>query len=237
MTLINVSIDDVSPHPRAGTGVLRACERVLESVPSVKFTLFVPVAYWRTLGAEATETPLYIGDYPEFCRELCDLPRETFEVCYHGLYHGIPRVSNNDEFRDLTEEQARERLSTMVDLADRACRGLFKKIVRPPAWRMSEGSIRAARALGFETLALARFDYALATYAGADTEKKDTVYATCSPPFQPLELVEKTEIVYHSCEWDRSYLSLQMSEELIEFLTRAMISGAQCRFIEDLRQS
>ena len=33
-----------------------------------------------------------------------------------------------------------------------------------------------------------------------------------------MSFSEKTEIVYHACEWDRNYLNKDMSENLKDFL-------------------
>ena len=76
---VNVSIDDVSPHPRSSTKVIDQCYKLIDSFPDIKFTLFVPTAYWRTMRAEiATKEPLVISKYPEFCEELKKLPVVNF---------------------------------------------------------------------------------------------------------------------------------------------------------------
>ena len=75
---------------------------------SAKFTLFVPVAYWRTRGHTATEKPLILNEHREFCEILKLLPKTNFEIGYHGLLHGIPGISNNDEFQNLNYEQAKQ---------------------------------------------------------------------------------------------------------------------------------
>ena len=36
----------------------------------------------------------------------------------------------------------------------------------------------------------------------------------------PLSLVNKTEIVYHACEWDKNYFSKKLSEDLSVFLEK-----------------
>ena len=95
---------------------------------------------------------------------------------------------------------------------------LSSRSLRPPAWRMSSDSIRAAKDFGIEILALATWPYALETYGGAQNNYEYVVYENCCPPHKPLELLEKTEIVYHSCEWDKNYLSVENKNELQEFL-------------------
>ena len=65
---VNISIDDVSPHPLSSTKILEQCYRLIEEFEDIKFTLFVPIAYWRTIGPTATKEPLFIHQYSEFCQ-------------------------------------------------------------------------------------------------------------------------------------------------------------------------
>lgn len=221
MHKINISIDDVSPHPRSSIKVLDRCFEIIEEFPKAKFSLFVPIAYWRTVKRSvATQQPLVISQYPEFCNYIKKLPKNNFEICYHGLYHGIPGKSDNDEFQYLNYDQAKNVFNTMFEIVKLAdMNDCFKKIFRPPAWRMSPGSIQAARDAGIEVLALSSVDYAKKVYAGEELKKKDVVYSTCCPPFDELSLTHKTELVYHACEWDKNYLSKELSRQLSEFLS------------------
>jgi hypothetical protein len=70
-------------------------------------------------------------------------------------------------------------------------------------------------------------------YKGEDKKFGKVVYFTSCPPFSPLELVEKTEIVYHACEWDKNYFSKEMSSELGSFL-RTNSGNYSFSFIEGL---
>ena len=219
---LNISIDDVSPHPRSSIKVVEVCKGLIKRFPDIKFSLFIPAAYWRSINCghkTATSSPLNIDEYDRFCTYLKSLPQNNFELCYHGLFHGIPHKSNNDEFHHLNYEEAIEKFNTMFEITKRA--GLykdFKKIFRPPAWRMSPDSIKAAQDVGIEILALSPDEYAKKTYQGADEAFKSVVYYNVNPPFKKLKLFNKTEIVYHACEWDKNYLSVKMANELIEFL-------------------
>lgn len=216
---INISIDDVSPHPRSSTQVLEQCRRILKRFPDAKFTLFVPLAYWRTQGPTATSIPLEIDKFPEFCDELRGLPKESYELAYHGLHHGIPDRSNNDELKDVGIDDARVIIGKMKEIATKA--GLvddFKGILRPPAWRMSPDAFQACLEAGITTFALSDVDYALASYQGVE-RTVNAVFCDAVPPFKPLVQKEQVEIVYHACEWDKNYLSDSMAEELMEFLS------------------
>ena len=44
----------------------------------------------------------------------------------------------------------------------------------------------------------------------------------------------KTEIVYHACEWDRNYLSVEKAKELIDFLKKYDDESLEFCFMEDL---
>ena len=213
---INISIDDISPHPQASTKVLHNCYKLIEKFEDIKFTLFIPLAYWRTIGITATEHALRLDKCSESCKVLRNLP-SNFEIGYHGLFHGIPRINNNDEFQHLSFSEALKRFEMMKKIADNA-ELEFKNYFRPPAWRMSPEAILAAQEWGIEILALSPELYAKKTYDKADEAFSNVVYYNVNPPFKPLELYEKTEAVYHACEWDKNYLSEQKTDELIRFL-------------------
>jgi len=83
---------------------------------------------------------------------------------------------------------------------------------------MSADAIKAARDLNIEILALSPKQYAKDIYQGEEENFENIVYYNVNPPLDPLKLYEKTEIVYHACEWDQNYLSVQKAEELNNFL-------------------
>ena len=118
---INISIDDISPHPKSSLKVLEQCNDILNEFPDAKFTLFVPMAYWRTQKKEvATEDPLCLHWYPEFCEQLRKLPKDVYEIGYHGLFHGVPEVTDNDEFDKLGVLQTLTTLDAMQEIAEKA---------------------------------------------------------------------------------------------------------------------
>jgi len=225
MFSFNISIDDISPHPLSSTRVLARCYELIEEFEDIKFTLFIPVSYWRTMPPQEgrpdtrTEAPLQINLYHEFCEELRNLPKKNFEIGYHGYFHGIPNQSNNDEFQHLTYNQTKERLELMFQtVEDAGLKEKFKPIFRPPAWRMSAEAIKAAKDLGIEILALSAKPKYKETYGGEDENFENVVYYNVNPPFDPLTLCDTTEVVYHACEWDKNYLDEQKTEDLKRFL-------------------
>ncbi len=217
--MINISIDDVSPHPFSSVKVLENCQKLIDEFKDIKISLFIPISYWRTIGNTATKIPLSIDMFPDFCEVLKNLSPKNYELGYHGYHHGIPMKSNNDEFKDINTDQANKLFDAMFDTVTKA--GLsshFKPIFRPPAWRMSPAAIKVARERGIKLLALSRDDYAMETYKGEQDQQNDVVYFDCAPPIKDLEKLDINEIVYHACEWDRNYLSNEKVDELINFL-------------------
>ncbi len=233
--LVNISIDDVSPHPLSSTRVLERCRELIRKFPDIKFTLFVPTSYWRTVKKEiATKHPLQLDMFPEFCEEIRNLPKSNFEIGYHGHHHGIPGVTDNDEMKSLSYENSGALLEAMKTIVERSgLEGTFKKIIRPPAWRMSAHAIRRFRDEGFEVFALSPDEYALETYEDEYKKRDDVIFYNVCPPFKEYNLFPKTEIVYHACEWDKNYLSEEMSETLSEFLSDN-IEDIKFSFMKDM---
>jgi len=228
---VNISIDDITPHPHSSTKVLDRCFELIDIFPNIKFTLFVPVAYYRTIESppqSVCKSPLYLYEHPDFCEKLLNLPDSNFEIGFHGVYHGIPNVSNNDEFKDLDEDETMSKVLEMFRVVNEA--GLASKmelVFRPPAFKMSADSIRVMRRLGF-VFALHDDPYYTDTYGGEhlkkdrmffeDIKADDVVCVTGYPPHKPLNFLEKTEIMYHACDWDKNYLSEDLCSDLVDFL-------------------
>ena len=217
---VNISIDDVSPHPMSSVKVLDRCFETIEIFPDIKFTLFVPMAYWRQRPPTRTEIPLELQVFPDFCDIIRDLPKKNFEIGYHGLWHGVPPHNNNDEFKEVDYETADKKLKNMFHIEHVAkLKGIFKPIFRPPAWKLSPDGFKACSDNGIDIFAISPKEGPKSVYSGADEAYK-CVYYNCNPPFDPLVMHPKTEIVYHACEWDRNYLSVEKTKELIDFLKK-----------------
>ncbi len=237
MNKLNISIDDVSPHPLSSTKVLKSCEKIIQRFPDVKISLFVPASYWRTVRQGViTNMPLQI-DLPlfkDFCEEIKNLDDKNFELCYHGFYHGIPGENDNNEFMYFNKKEATDRYNLIFQIIDSAgLKDKFKMVFRPPGWSISKESIQAARELGFKVLALNPEKKYKERSSFEDEKGKDVVYMTAAPPFFPLEVLPKTEIVYHACEWDKNYLGPELTDNLIKFLEENE-GKYQFAFIEDL---
>jgi len=171
----------------------------------------------------STKFPLQLHMFSEFCQALRSLPKENFEVGYHGFYHGIPGKTDNDEMRNLTYDQCCKMLDAIFDVIKKAdLEDTFSPILRPPAWRMSHESFDACRDKGIEVLALSPDTYGDGSldYGKKAEEFKNVVYYNVCPPQKELKLFSKTEIVYHACDWDKNYLSKEMTDSLIGFLQK-----------------
>lgn len=216
---VNISIDDVTPHPLSSTDVLDKCSQLINFFPDIKISLFVPTAYWRTIK-EVTRTPapLQISNFPKFCQTLRDLPSKNYEIGFHGHYHGIPGQSDNDEFQHLNYSEASEKINLMLEEVHAAALSdKFKKIFRPPAWRLSPDSFRALADNGFELFALTDLPHIKEVFSGEEDNHPCT-FSNQYPPFRELKVEENCGIVYHACEWDRNYLSKTMVTNLKNFL-------------------
>ena len=232
---VNISIDDISPHPRSSTGVLDRCFEVIEEFPEAKFTLFIPMSYWRTIKpGTQTEKPFQLDMFPDFCKKIRELPVENFEIGFHGFHHGIPGVSDNDEMKSLSEDNAKKLFSAMFDICKKAdLFDRFSPILRPPAWRMSPDCFKVAEEFGIEILALSPKQYAIDTYGGSEKSFRKVVYYNVNPPFEDLKLYPSTEIVYHACECDKNYLSKDLTSELIQFLKKN-INSIRFSFMDEM---
>ncbi len=239
MRKVNISIDDVTPHPRSSIAVVRQCERILAKVPTAKFTLFVPTAYWRSVPTppeSLCQSPYLLRNFPEFCGQLRNLAPDSYEIGFHGHFHGIPGRSNNDELRSLSEDQATDLFQTMMaEVSEAGLLDVFKPILRPPAWRMSPGAFDAAQGK-FEILALHPSETYTSIYGGKQNEsfwQNRIVYQDASPPNESIpDSWDTLEIVMHACEWDRNFLSDSQADMLISLFES---SGAVGAFIGDLR--
>ena len=229
---VNISIDDVTIHPDSNITVLKRCEELIKKYPLIKFSLFVPTAYWRTKkSGTTTDQPLNISMLPDFCELMKNLPDENYEIGYHGHFHGIPEKSDNDEFQYLNYDETMEKIDLMFKEVHKAgLQDKMKKIFRPPAWRLSPDAFRALSDRGFELFALTDLPHIKKVYAGEERNHPCT-WSNQYPPFRPLEVTEKCGIVYHACQWDQNFLSIDMKNQLDSFL---MYNDCEFVFLEGL---
>ena len=153
MNKFSLSLDDFSPHPRAGFNFesIVWCNKLIERFPDVKISLFVPAAYSRL-----NERQYYLTDFPEWVKMVKELP-DNYRICPHGLFHRRTitdfvfhkkEASNNDEFQFLNKTQAKVTIHKM--LAEFENVGLkYSKVFRPPGWKISLSSAEVLTTMGF----------------------------------------------------------------------------------------
>ena len=227
-TKLAISIDDITPHPKSSIRVVDRCFELISEFPDIKFNLFVPTAYWRTVPSpqeSLCERPLKLSSFPDFCESLRNLPEKNFEIGLHGHFHGIPGVSNNDEFKSISFSEAEHKFNQMFDEIYAArLDNHVKPIFRPPAWRMSPDAINAAFNCGISLLTLSPKDYAQQTYCNEHEKSGKFTLYDANPPFDELSEsikdFKKYEVVYHACEWDKNYMSKDLTIQLKNWIDR-----------------
>lgn len=210
MYRINISVDDVCPHPKSSLKFLNLCDGLIGEFPDIKFTFFIPMAY-RLVG----ELEYRVDKYKKFCDEINVLSSSNFEIGWHGYNHDIWDKSfqcKNREFSHLDYKETSDIFDNMLRVAKDA--GIIEKFIpvfRPPAFKISKDACLYC------------------------DNKKIIVSKSVNvnPPAKPLKLFDKTEILYHACEWDRSYFSEERCKELKNFL-RDNIDSVKFVFIRDL---
>ena len=225
MATFNLSLDDFSPHPRAGLDfkVIDQCNRLIEKYPEIKINLFTPAAYCR-LGEE----PCFLSDNMEWVARAKDLP-DNYRINLHGLYHrrtgGKHPVSNNDEWQFLNYDEAKHKMVEMVN--EFKVVGLkFYNTFRPPGWKIS---ISAARAL---------------TEKGAIIAGNEEYFNRISPKVSDLKWVSynwditspckiKGDVIAygHTSDWTNNYMDDTRYNLVDELL---MSDNFEFKFIEEM---
>lgn len=212
---LNISIDDISPHPKSSTKILNKCNDIISVFNEVKFTLFIPMAFTRL-----KEKTYFISENENFCNTLSNLSSENFELGWHGYYHGIINNSNNDEFRYLKYNDCSRILDLMYKEAEKAkIKHLFKPIFRPPAFHMSSDCFKCLYENGIKKLCIS----SKINYNNSEEEFIKlggfVNYYNANPPLISFPENKDTYAFYHACEWDVSYLNDFLKDDLIKFIT------------------
>lgn len=163
MRKFNLSLDDMSPHPRAGLNFesIEWCDKLIEKYPFLCINLFVPTSYCR-LGEGQND--YHISKYRDWVNKLDALPKLNYRINFHGVNHSrqyypsnqkryakYPK-SNNDEWQYLNYKDAQD-LVTMM-LQDFKAMGLSHvKTFRPPGWKVSKDAVRALQDAKFGVIA------------------------------------------------------------------------------------
>lgn len=225
MVNFNLSLDDFSPHPRAGLDfkAIRQCNRLIVKYPDIRINLFVPAAYCR-LG----EKPCFLSDNLTWVDQVKHLPN-NYRINLHGLYHrrtgGTKPVSNNDEWQFLNYSEAVHKMSEMTNEFEIV--GLdYHKTFRPPGWKISVGSARAFTEKGF--LIAGNTEY----FNTINTKVSGLNWVSYNWDMTAPCKVDRDVIAYgHTSDWTNNYMNDERYN-LIDFLLSS--SSFEFKFLEEL---
>jgi Uncharacterized protein conserved in bacteria (DUF2334) len=164
VSVFNLSLDDVCAHPKCTPfpSIIDLCNKLIERWPGIKIDFFISSAY-----ARLNEEPYFLAQYPEWVKQMNELPAANFRFNTHGFWHRRLSKqhgnSNNGEFEYLTKQQAHTVLVHMIGEFEAA--GLkYEKVFRAPGFRLSRGSAEALTELGFSIAG--KKDYSKANIPG-----------------------------------------------------------------------
>ena len=136
---IQIGIDDLCPRPTQGFELWHNVETLLDA--GLKVDAFVTFGMVREMYG-----PYYLWKHPEFVDRLHEVSdRPGFALNVHGMTHGwgergFPNFSNNDEFLLGDKKTLDERL-TMIDSFIEESGLQFKKVFRPPGFKISPDGV------------------------------------------------------------------------------------------------
>lgn len=133
----NLNFDDLVPH----YSDITLLERLVEIFPKIKITIFMSAN--SRVGRDCN-----ILNNPEFCQRIAQLPKNNFEIGFHGYYHHLNDWARTPEFKYLSKKEATDIL--------RKCERVFKKAgiefirgFRPPRFELSKGTQEALEDLNY----------------------------------------------------------------------------------------
>lgn len=211
-TVVNISIDDVCPHPIMRFYAVSRITDLLDKYPNLKCSLFVPTRLKRYKYKEK-EYPL--ENYPDFVDQLKSLPSKNFEICYHGHMHGNSKPkSNNDEFRYIDKQKTIELLNESKKVFDSL--GLtVNPVFRPPGFWMNAEAFAGCKEFGIKVLALHNKKQYIACYAGEHLKYERVIYIGRQPDNN-----RHVELLFHAGKDQKDFLNKQMFKELCKKLDK-----------------
>lgn len=205
-TIVNISIDDVCPHPIMGLDAVYRVADLISLYPNLKCSIFMPT---RLCRYKYKEKKYPIEDYPDFIEKIKQLPPNNFEICYHGHLHGYEKTkSNNDEFRYINEEESFLKLTESETIFEQV-ELKTSKVFRPPGFWMSKDAFAGCKKFGIKTLALNNKQNYLKCYNGANACYSNVIYIGKQP--DDLKFIE---LLFHAGKDQKDFLNKIMLKQL-----------------------
>lgn len=223
MRKFNLSLDDMSPHPRAGLGFesIKWCNKLMDEHPGLKVNLFVPAAYCR-LG----EQPSYLSQHPHWVLGVNKL-RANYRIGCHGVFHrrvdGKHPDSNNDEFQFLNSKEALRLIIAMQSEFRKAQLG-YHRTFRPPGWKISRSAAQELVNVGY--LIAGNEEYRKLT--GSSEEN----WVSCNWDLTgPCNVAGDIVAYGHTSDWTNNYMNEERYNLIKELLGK---ESFDFRFIEEM---
>ena len=205
---IQIGIDDLCPRPTQGFELWHNVETLLDA--GLKVDAFVTFGMVREMYG-----PYYLWKHPEFVDRLHEVSdRPGFALNVHGMTHGwgergFPNFSNNDEFLLGDKKTLDERL-TMIDSFIEESGLPFKKVFRPPGFKISPDGVTLLKDHGYTHLSLYKGHktghYYEDGYSKLDLDGIKVHYSNCAPPAD--ELIDgDLAATYHFSTWMENAIS------------------------------
>lgn len=178
---IQIGIDDLCPRPTQSFELWHNVEKLLNA--GLKVDLFVTFAMVRD-----GDGPYVLRNYPDFVERLKRVSEnENIALNVHGFLHSTDRNNNNDEFLYIDKSQLDARLS-LIDCLISDLNMDFKKVFRPPAWKISQDGVDLLVDHGYTHLSLmSGSPYLNKWYDELDFSKIKVHWCTSSPPDIPFK--------------------------------------------------
>ena len=178
---VQIGIDDLCPRPTQSFELWHNVEKLLDA--GLKVDLFVTFSMIRD-----RDGPYSLDKYPEFVERLRNVSEnDNIALNVHGYFHSTAPNNNNDEFLYTSKPELDKRLSRIDWLIKNL--GLdFKRVFRPPAWKISQEGVNLLIDHGYTHLALmSGSSYLNKWYDKLDLSKIKTHWCNCSPPDVPFK--------------------------------------------------
>lgn len=213
---IQIGIDDLCPRPEQGFELWHNVDVLLAL--GLKVDLFVTFAMIRD-----NDGPYTLTDYVKFVDQLHEVSeRPGVALNVHGYNHSCHN-SNNDEFLSSDYKALDAKLTSIDKIIDDT--GLdFKKVFRPPAFKISPEGVDALKDHGYTHLSLYKghktghlYD---SFYDKLNLDGIKVHYSNCAPPTDEL-VSGDLAATYHFSTWLANALSDENTNDLLSKLEDA----------------